>query len=49
MYDVIDDVYSEFDYPEDISNLIPYMPSNDGRTIEEKLIEYIEDGKKIWY
>lgn len=48
VYGVIDDVYSEFEYPEEISNLIAYMPSNDGRTIEEKLSEYIDNEKKIW-
>lgn len=48
VYGVIDDVYSEFEYPEEISNLIAYMPSNDGRTIEEKLSEYIDNNKKIW-
>lgn len=48
VYGVIDDVYSEFEYPEEISNLIAYMPSNDGRTVEEKLSEYIDNAKKIW-
>lgn len=48
VYSVIDDVYSEFEYPEEISNLITYMPSIDGRPIEEKLSEYIDNEKKVW-
>ena len=48
VYSVIDDVYSEFDYPEEISNLIAYMPNNDGIPIEEKLSKYIDNEKKKW-
>lgn len=48
VYSVIDDVYSGFDYPEEISNLIAYMPNNDGRSIEEKLSEYVDNEKKRW-
>lgn len=48
VYDVIDDVYSEFEYPEEISNLIAYMPNNDGKTMDVRLVTYIESGKKIW-
>lgn len=48
VYNIIDDVYSEFDYPEEISNLIAYMPSNDGRLIEEKLLEYIDNKRRVW-
>lgn len=45
----MDDICLEFDYPEDISNRIPYMPSNDNGTIAENRMEYIEDGKNKWY
>lgn len=48
IYDVIDDVYTEFEYPNEISNLIGYMTSDDGRTIDEKLNQYIEINREIW-
>lgn len=48
IYDVIEDVYTEFGYPEEISNLIEYMPCNDRRPIDVKLNEYIETYKNIW-
>lgn len=47
LYEIIDDIYSEFDYPEQIKNLIVYMPCDDGRSMEEKVEEYITDYKKI--
>lgn len=48
IYDVIEDVYTEFEYPKEISNLIGYMPCDDSRPMDEKLNEYIEIGKNIW-
>lgn len=48
VYEVIDDVYTEFEYPEVISSLIGYMPCDDGRILDTKLNEYIEINKKIW-
>lgn len=48
IYNVIEDVYTEFEYPKEISNLIGYMPCDDGRSMDEKLNEYIEIGKDIW-
>ena len=48
IYCVIDEVYTEFDYPDELSNLIGYMPSNDTRTLKQKLEEYIEKGKESW-
>lgn len=48
IYSVIEDVYTEFEYPEEISNLIGYMPCDDSRPIDEKLNEYIKIGKDIW-
>ncbi len=48
VYDVIEDVYTEFEYPEEISNLIGYMPCNDNRPMDVKLNEYIEINRNIW-
>lgn len=48
IYNVIEDVYIEFEYPEEISNLISYMPCDDSRPMDEKLNEYIKIGKDIW-
>lgn len=48
IYDVIDDVYTEFEYPEEISHLIGYMPCEDGISIDEKLNQYIKMNKNIW-
>ena len=35
----IEDVYTEFEYPKEISNLIGYMPCDDSRPMDEKLYE----------
>lgn len=48
IYNVIEDVYTEFEYPKEISNLIGYMPCDDSKPMDEKLKEYIEIGKNIW-
>lgn len=48
IYNVIDDVYTEFEYPKEISNLIGYMPCDDSRPMDVKLNEYIEINKSIW-
>ncbi len=48
IYKVIEDVYTEFEYPEGISNLIGYMPCDDNRPMDEKLNEYIKIGKDVW-
>lgn len=48
IYSIIDDVYSEFDYPVEISSLIAYMPSEDNRNIIDKLDDYIKNGIKKW-
>lgn len=42
LYEIIDDVYTEFDYPEEIKNLIGYMPCEDGRSMDERVEEYIK-------
>lgn len=48
IYNVIEDIYTEFKYPQEITNLIGYMPCNDGRTMDEKLNKYIEIGRNRW-
>lgn len=48
IYDVIEDIYTELEYPKEISNLIGYMPCDDGRSMDEKLNQYIEIGKNRW-
>lgn len=48
IYDVIEDVYTKFEYPKEISNLIGYMPCEDGRSMDERLNQYIEIGKNRW-
>lgn len=44
----IDNVYSEFNYPDEIENLIPYMPCDAGSTIDERLENYICMGKRLY-
>lgn len=48
MFDLTDRVYTEFDYPEELRNLIPYEPGTDGKTLSESLTNYINSGKKQW-
>lgn len=48
VYDVIEDIYAEFEYPKEISNLVAYMPCEDGRSMDERLNKYIENGRNIW-
>ena len=48
VYDVIEDVYVEFEYPKEISNLIGYMPCDDRRPMDVKLKEYIEINRNNW-
>ena len=48
IYNVIEDVYTEFEYPKQISNLIGYMPCDDSRPMDVKVNEYIEINKNIW-
>lgn len=48
IYNVIEDVYTEFEYPKEISNLIGYMPCDDSRPMDEKLNEYIKISRNIW-
>ncbi len=48
IYNVIEDVYTEFEYPKEIDNLIGYMPCDDSRPMDEKLNEYIKISRNIW-
>ena len=48
LHEVIEDVYVKFDYPNEISNLISYMPSENGKSIEEEIEEYIIANQKVW-
>lgn len=48
IFDVTEDVYAEFDYPEIISNLVRYMPCEDHRSMEEKLLEYLNENLNMF-
>ena len=48
LYTVIDDTYCEFNYPSEISNLVSYMPQEDGLLRDDALKEYIKKGEGIW-
>ena len=48
IFDVIEDVYAEFEYPEIISNLVRYMPCEDHRSMEEKLLEYLNENMNMY-
>ncbi len=45
VFEVIEETYVEFDYSRQIQNLISYMPCEDGRTMEERLKEFIYEGE----
>lgn len=48
IFDIIEDLYIEFDYPEEISTLIAYMPKKTNRSMEEELMDYIKTNKSKW-
>lgn len=48
IFDVTEDVYAEFEYPEIISNLVRYMPCEDHRSMEEKLLEYLNENMNMF-
>lgn len=48
VFDAIDDIYCEFDYPLEISGLVSYMPKEGGDYQDDKLDNYIKRGKDIW-
>ena len=41
VFKVIEDIYSEFGYPEELNKLIGYMPCEDGYPMDDKLEEFI--------
>ena len=49
MYSIIEDVYDEFNYPDEIKSLVYYMPCEDGVPIEEKLKMYIDENCEKWH
>lgn len=48
VFEIIGETYVEFNYFRQIENLIPYMPCEDGRTMEERLEKFIRDGKEMY-
>lgn len=48
VHDIIDEVYCDFDYPDDISTLVSYMPKEDGDSLEEKLVKYLKKSEELW-
>ena len=48
VFDTIDDIYCEFDYPSEISDLVSYMPKEDGDYQTDKLEKYIKRGEDFW-
>lgn len=46
--DIIEDVYSEFDYPKYLASMVRYMPYDGDGSLSEKLERYIGEGKEIW-
>ncbi|MBL1230085.1 DUF2247 family protein [Enterococcus sp. BWB1-3] len=37
----VEEIYADFDYPEDMAGFIGYMPSVDGKSMEESWQEYL--------
>ena len=48
VFQVIDEVYSSFGYPVELSKLVRYMPCDEATTIENRLKRYIEEGINKW-
>lgn len=46
IFDAIANIYIEFGYPDQLKNLIGYMPCEDGKGMEERLIDYIINRKE---
>ncbi|MGX7420345.1 DUF2247 family protein [Carnobacterium gallinarum] len=42
----VEEIYADFDYPEDMAGFIGYMPSIDGRNMEESWQEYLTSSKE---
>lgn len=41
----VEEIYADFDYPEDMAGFIGYMPSVDGKSMEESWQEYLTSSK----
>lgn len=41
----VEEIYAGFDYPEDMAGFIGYMPSLDGKSMEESWQEYLTSSK----
>lgn len=48
VFEIIDNLYSEFGYPEELNKLIGYMPSEDGYPMDDKLEAFIAKYKKVY-
>lgn len=46
VFEVIEETYVAFGYTKYIENLISYMPCEDGKTMEDRLGEFIYDGRQ---
>lgn len=42
----VEEIYADFDYPEDMAGFIGYMPSVDGKSMEESWQEYLTSSKE---
>ena len=46
IYEIIEAVYADFDYPKSLAHLVRYMPSYGKKSISEKLKEYLSLGEE---
>lgn len=42
----VEEIYADFDYPEDMAGFIGYMPSVDGKSMEESWQEYLTSSEE---
>ncbi|MBR4207627.1 MAG: DUF2247 family protein [Lachnospiraceae bacterium] len=49
IYNIIDEIYCDFNYPSEISGLVSYMPAEEGKLRDNELEEYIKRGKELWF
>lgn len=49
VYDNIELIYADFDYPEDMAGFIRYMPANGGRSIEDSWEKYLSEAKRRFH
>lgn len=45
----VEEIYADFDYPEDMIRFIRYMPSTDGKSMEESWQEYLIKSEKRFF